>query len=450
MNLRVIPVALSLVAQLSCGKAADLTFRELPDAPQLIYQKGVPHTDASGRIQYALTSHSFFPRCAYETVPGSLAGLKDAGFNCFKPWYGLALALALPEAHQTGMQMLKEMLLSVCDFSANPACNPDANAAAQIAAYTSQIASAASDPSILGWYIEEEPTGCINAPSTCRERFTNYVNFRAAIKSVDAIHPSFDLDIALPYASALSIWNEMNSTGDIAVNDDYPFHSGNENSLENSANNTSRLVALNHQQKPVWITVQAFALAAATGMSWKMPTAAQLRAEVFAAIVHGATGIIYFAMDNWASRNAQVLGISAAPLASYPNHGSGDAVAKSSDIASSRALWNEAVSLNAELQRLQSVILSPTATPVYRVAVKNRAISSTPIRSLLKTSAEGVYTLLVVNIDNVPLTARFTLATPPLGLHSIDAAGSEHPIVSYGNSFTDSIEGFGIRIYQFR
>jgi hypothetical protein len=99
---------------------------------------------------------------------------------------------------------------------------------------------------------------------------------------------------------------------------------------------------------------------------------------------------------------------------------------------------------------LQSVILSPTATPVYRVAVKNRAISSTPIRSLLKTSAEGVYTLLVVNIDNVPLTARFTLATPPLGLHSIDAAGSEHPIVSYGNSFTDSIEGFGIRIYQFR
>jgi hypothetical protein len=174
-----------------------------------------------------------------------------------------------------------------------------------------------------------------------------------------------------------------------------------------------------------------------------------LRAEVFAALVHGATGIVYFALDNWASRNAQVIGITATPLASYPNQHPGDAVATASDIASSETLWNATVSLNAELQRLQSVILSPTATLPYRVAIQGRAISATPIRTLLKMGNEGVYTLLVSNIDDMPLNVHFTLPVPPLDLHSIDAGGARNRIGSNSNSFADSIEGYGVRIFEF-
>ncbi len=427
-----------------------VTYTKLENAQQHIYQSGVPHTDRNGRIQLSLNSASFFPRCAYEAVPAGLAALKSAGFNCFKPWNGLSLASVLPSARETGMQLIKQMQVSPCNFNSNPKCNPDSNAAAQIVAYASEIAAAANDPSILAWYIEEEPIACINSPSNCPERLKNFHSFKAAIKSVDPIHPSFNLDASLPNSSALKQWNELNSAGDIAAIDNYPFHKGNENTLESSVADYSRLVALNHQQKPVWITLQDFGLPASTGMSWKMPTASQLRAEVFAAVVHGATGIIFFALDNWMTRNAHVIGISPSPLASYSGHNPGDVVATSSDISSSEALWAETVRLNAELQRLESVILSPTATMPYQVAIQGRTITTTPVRSILKVSTNDVYTLLVVNIDNVPLNMQFTLPSRPFDLYSIDAAGSRHPIESNGNGFTDPIEGFGIRIYEFK
>jgi hypothetical protein len=427
-----------------------MTYSGRKNAPQLVYQKGVPHTDRNGRIQLSLDSASFFPRCAYETIPGTLASLKNAGFNCFKPWNALSLASVVPEAREAGMQLIKEMDIAPCNFVAKPGCNSDSNAAAQIVSFTSQIAAVANDPSILGWYIEDEPTSCINPPVNCSERFTNYQNFRAAIKSVDAVHPSFNLDISLPYVSAVTQWNEMNSTGDIAANDNYPFHKGTENTLENSVADYSRLVALNHEEKPVWITIQDFGLPASTGMSWTMPTASQLRAEVFAAIVHGATGIIYFALDSVASRGAHVIGISPSPLASYPGHNAGDVVATPGDISSSKALWNATVALNSELQRLQNVILSPTATLPYEVVVQGRTVTATPVRSILKVSSDGVYTLLVINIDNVPLTMQFTFSSRPFDLYSIDDAGSRYPMGSNGNSFSDSIQGFGIRIYEFK
>jgi hypothetical protein len=447
--MRVIPFALSLAALMSGDQASSATFNDLPGAPQLIYQNGVPQTDRNGRIQFGLTSSSFFPRCAYETLPGMLASLQHAGFNCFKPWNGLSLASVLAEAHGTVMQLIKEIFVAACNFSANPGCDPNSNASAQIVSLTSQIATAENDPNLLAWYIEDEPTACILPPSNCPERIANFENFKAAIKAVDSTHPVVDQDIGLPRASALPQWSRLNSAGDVAANDNYPFHTGNERTLEASVTEFSRLVALNHQQKPVWLTLQAFGLPAQNGLAWKLPTPGQLRAEVFAALVHGATGIVYFALDNWASRNAQVIGITATPLASYPNQHPGDAVATASDIASSETLWNATVSLNAELQRLQSVILSPTATLPYRVAIQGRAISATPIRTLLKMGNEGVYTLLVSNIDDMPLNVHFTLPVPPLDLHSIDAGGARNRIGSNSNSFADSIEGYGVRIFEF-
>jgi hypothetical protein len=109
--------------------------------------------------------------------------------------------------------------------------------------------------------------------------------------------------------------------------------------------------------------------------------------------------------------------------------------------------------LNAELQRLQDVILSPTAAAPYRVAVRGNALSATPVRALLKRSAEGSYTLLLVNIDDTPLQLQLTLPVKPSIINSIAAngAGSPMPATSFtGGRLNDSIAGFGVRIYQFR
>eukprot|EP01050_Picozoa_sp_SAG11_P013449 SAG11_NODE_1573_length_4664_cov_3.235487_1_plen_48_part_10 len=40
-----------------------------------------------------------------------------------------------------------------------------------------------------------------------------------------------------------------------------------------------------------------------------MPTPREMRGQVYAGIVHGATGIIYFAMDSGVTRDGEVMGI---------------------------------------------------------------------------------------------------------------------------------------------
>jgi hypothetical protein len=441
---------LSMGADSSLSASADPTpvYSVLKGAPQLIYQVGVPHTDRNGRMQPRLDAASFFPRCAYEALPDMLADLRAAGFNCFKPWNGLSLDAVLPDANRAGLQVLREMLVGACEHREHPECNPDANAESQIMALVKAVAPHASDPSLLAWYIEEEPTACINLPSSCPERLANYRRLQTALKAVDPVHPSFILDISVPYASALAEWNHWNSAGDVTGNDNYPFTKSEVMTLESSVDDYSRLVRLNHQQKPVWITVQAFH-GAAGNFSWTMPTPAQLRAEVFAAVVHGATGIIYFALDSWASRSAWVIGIASSALDVYPNHNPGDSVATPADIAASAALWGETVQLNQELQRLQSAILSPTSKLPYTVAIAGRGVSPTPVRALLKEVA-GQFTLLLINIDNVPLKIRIGLPRAPVELQSIDRDGAASALTADSNEFHDAIEGFGVRIYTFQ
>ena len=429
---------------------ADGTYRELSDARQVIYQHGVPHTDRNGRMQLEADEKSFLPRCAYESLPGMLADLRRAGFNCFKPWNGLSIQAVLPEARASQMQLIKQLWILPCDFQTHPDCDPSRDAARQIATLADQVAKVADSANILGWYIEEEPTSCVNA-GNCQQRFENFKQFKAAIHAVDPLHPSFSLDISLPKPAALRAWSEFNGSGDVAAIDNYPFHHGDESSLEDSAANYQRLVALNHEKKPVWITVQDFGTPPdSAGTPWVLPAPQQMRAEVFTALVHGATGIVFFALDSWASRNALVIGIAAKPASSYPGAHAQDAVATPAAIAASQNLWNETVSLNAEIDRLQRVLLSPTAALAYSVGIRGRAITTTPIRSLLKKSRDGVYTLLVVNIDNVPLSMLFTFPETPLDLHSIDASGSRQAMDLTGKSIAYSIEGFGVRVYEFR
>ena len=45
---------------------------------------------------------------------------------------------------------------------------------------------------------------------------------------------------------------------------------------------------VNNESKPVWLCVQAFEAG-----RWLMPTVREMRGQVYAGIIHGATGIIY-------------------------------------------------------------------------------------------------------------------------------------------------------------
>jgi hypothetical protein len=64
------------------------------------------------------------------------------------------------------------------------------------------------------------------------------------------------------------------------------------------------------------------------------PTPEQLRGCVYAGIIHGATGIVYFTWDAQASRNGGVIGMAPDPRATYTPRQADHAAQKSGSVSS--------------------------------------------------------------------------------------------------------------------
>jgi len=460
--------------------APTLSYTSLAGAPQLMYQSGVPHTDKHGALRYTPDANSFFPRCVYETdhamfvpppvppEPGHVVNLKDRGFNCFKPYtgYGVSILASLQDAEAYQMQAVWQMVI----FS--PSLCPDCGTADhQIASNMVDVRAAqgaldsTGNPALshlLAWDIDDEPTGhCFtdSAPpeTACPARRDNIANFSSQIRGVDPNHPIYLIDIN-PASIAAGNWLQLgwlqNFLGlpatNIASIDTYPWVDENVTSLQSTADDYVFAYTVSGKTRPIWALPQLFAQRSET-YGRAMPTPEQMRAQVFTALVHGATGIFYFAVDSPEGRTAQYIGIGPDIPTAYDATSSG-AVATPEDKEASAALWNATLAMNQELQSLQNAILSSTSTLDYQVGYSGTSVAGTdtPLRSMLKKDANGVYTLLLVNIVNLPQQLKISLPGRPIELFAIDAQGARYPIGPYGSTFTDSIEGFGVRKYEFK
>jgi hypothetical protein len=447
--------------------SSGLTYSNLPGAAQTMYQSGVPHTDKNGTRQNVFNTASFLPRCVVGVQTGvELTYLGTSGFNCFIPWEGEQIGAPLLWSNPSGMQMVQDVELPTRIFApttsyvTNPDCNLATNAQnpicdtrARIQQLVAPAPPAMPTQGVLAWKAEDEPSSC---GSDCAQRIAIYNGLQTAIGQVDSVHPVFNVDNSAPATGSTGEWSLWNTISPVASNDNYPVGTGGLGNLEGSATGYVALGAINGYSHPVWIMPQAFS-GGAGNFVWSMPSAAQLRAEVFTALVHGATGIFYFILDNAIARGNNVIGIAPDPQLDYcpppqpaPAPPCTWLKATSADLAVSQDLWIHTVELNAELIRLQSAILSPTATSTYQVGYQGTSNLATPIRTMLKVNAAGVYTLLMINIDSVPLNTQVTLPTRPVDLYKIDIAGGRHPLTSNGNIVSDSIDGFGVTIYEFK
>ena len=105
-------------------------------------------------------------------------------------------------------------------------------------------------------------------------------------------------------------WDRWNSYGDVSSHDNYPFdyRATNLESINGDGGglpqSVSAAVRINDEQKPVWLCAQTF-----ESGNWIMPSAREVRTQVYTALVHGATGIMYFAMDSVYTRAGGVVGM---------------------------------------------------------------------------------------------------------------------------------------------
>jgi hypothetical protein len=313
-----------------------------------------------------------------------------------------------------------------------------------------EVLEFASDPHILGWYLDEEPTGHAyldmtrtGAPGLIAERYRAFLANMAAIKAVDPRHPVFPLDNTYAPPGLADWWDRWNSAGDISAHDNYVLQPGTTN-IEPLARSVSRAVGLNGERKPMWITLQAFGALPGLEADLRMPTPAELRGMAFTAIVHGATGLILFAWDSPVTRMGHVLGIGPETPERYD---SGTA-ASPDGVVRSRTLWTGAVALNGELDRLTPTLLAPTARVPYRVWYAGESRTPSPIRTMLKANTDGGYTLLAANLEGAPLGARYDIAGRLLSVRRREPDGAITTLAFGTGSFDDTLPAFGAAVYE--
>jgi hypothetical protein len=396
-------------------------------AAQSIYVAGVPHTDAQGDARSRYDSASFFPRCLYVAIPGTFATVKAAGFNCVHTPREVGVAEVIGELGSAGLQLIRQQPT------------------------TEEVRTFASDPHILGWYLDEEPTGQTYLDmerSGDRELMTaRYLAFLArktAIHAIDPRHPVFPLDGSEIPPGLGEWWDRWNSAGDVTAHDNYPLRPWT-NDLDQLARSVARAVRLNGEQKPVWITLQAFGGAPGLDPPMRIPTAGELRGMAFTAIIHGATGLVLFAYDSPLTREGNVIGISPGTPETYGKY----AVATAAQAERSRQLWSGATALNAELERLTPRLLSPTARVPYEVYVSRGSGASSPVRTMLK-GTNGVYTLLAANLEGRPIGARYRFTGSVASVRRLNADGSSTVIVPEGAEFSEALDAFGAAVYEIR
>lgn len=410
-----------------------------PPAPiQTIYREGVPHTTRHGEI---LTRYdpqrSFFPIGLWGVPESAERGgvnydwsrMAEAGYNTAWPWPtgGYTSEAQLSHGVAAGLQVI---------LMRRP--TPDA-----VRRLRNEF------PSFLGIVWRDEP---MLQPGYSDQWLEEFREYRTAVKTAA---PNL-----LVFANTCSWithsdWTEWNLAGDVSCHDNYPvwpvtgsINRGSFGTSHNGiAHSVSLAVAANGEQKPVWLIVGVFEVAGPPDerFPFRYPTPRQLRAIVYAGLIHGVTGITYFTWDSPISRAGRVIGISPDPRASYAADRSSAAPMQ---LIMARALWDAAAHINTELGRLTPVILAPTVGEDvgYSLEVEGEPVTESPIRALLKPHPERGFVLLTVNLDNAVLKARIAFESPLTRVQPLFENRSEMEISSGTRAFTVDYEPFDTHV----
>lgn len=205
-----------------------------------------------------------------------------------------------------------------------------------------------------------------------------------------------------------------------------------------------------HAGRPVWALLP---VSARTGNGETLPDAAEAQAMAFAAIFAGATGLIWHGEDNYAARNAGMLGIAPAPQSDYGiQTGQGLPALKATpgDVAASRRLWGAVMQLNRRIARLVPALLQPDAPDRYTVAIAvDSTLRESPprLRSLLKPGENDGLLLMVLNDGAEAEDIRIGFARAIRSVSRVEDAAPVQADPERG-LFRDSIPARELRIYR--
>lgn len=439
--------AVVLLSTAALAQDVDALLKSMQDfnAVQVVYRQGVPHTDPQGNLltQYD-PERSFFQLGIWGNPYGTVYGheydlqvLTDAGFNTIWPWPMGSLEKELAVAREAGLRVVHMRPVE-----------------------EAEAAKYKDDPNWLGLCWKDEPTGSFWGKDM-QGKYDEFLAYRDQFHAAAPGRLVFINDVPWVTAPATTWWAKWNTAGDVACHDNYPVLNrkhrsrslGDEGVKSGIPTTTLLAAAVNREEKPVWLIVGAFTQRGHGAFPFRFATPMQLRAQVYAGLVHGATGIIYFCWDTFVCRDGNVMGMSPDPQVAYspgtPNTCK-PSPAKPMELAESRALWTAATQINHEIQELTPSLLSPTVGPevVYKLQTEGEPVSQSPVRCLLKPHPDGGYLLLTVNVDDAVMKVTYEF---PAGLATVQPMFENREAVELaddGQSFTDMYDPFETHVYR--
>jgi hypothetical protein len=204
-------------------------------------------------------------------------------------------------------------------------------------------------------------------------------------------------------------YDEYVNGGDMLGSVIYPIHS--KRPLEDVAIGIDRLRAASHDQKPVIAVIEASAV---DGVN--RPTPAQLRAEIWMSVVHGAAGIEYYC------HRIQPTVLETDCL---------DDAATAAELARNNQLLND---------------LAPALdTPPLASWVKVSSSPAARIDTLLKRYDGHVY-LFAVEMQESSTTVTFQLRNGSVA--SVEVLGEGRTIAVSAGEFSDTFQSYGVHLYR--
>ena len=381
-----------------------ITATRLPASTQLHYAVRLNGTDL--QIEEGLFVSS---ACADPLKAQPLLTAKMAGFN-FSITVSEADTLALlPQSAATGLKLV----------SPGPSIEG------------SLFSALKRDGRVFGWYLADEPLQASRV--ACLDPAFIY-GLLKYVYDLYAGQTSQVIFLTESNSFLVDTWgDEFIRLGDAGVHD-YYLKAGRDrlNTVRPIASSTAFQTNLLQQAKPSWVVLQAFG--SLYPESWQFPTPQEARATVFAAIIHGATGIVHFAWDSDVMNSVTLIGIN-------PSDDSGP--------QQKADLWNALASsggINEQIGSLAPVLLSSTSKKPYRVFVDQTPLTAAPIRTMLKEYGTHYY-LLAVNLDDAPIKARFDM--PETLKNATELFESSPTFVASGASLADTFEPFDVHVYRF-
>jgi hypothetical protein len=199
---------------------------------------------------------------------------------------------------------------------------------------------------------------------------------------------------------------------DILSYDIYPVGSATpqvRGKLEYVARGVANLVKRATHRQRVWMALETTAIDPT-----RRPAAAEVRAEVWMALIHGAKGIFYFVHEF------------------KPNFRE-DAIFRYPDIV------EEVTKTNRLITSLAPVLNSPSRSGTIAVS------STTPIATMLKVFENTTY-IFAVAMQNSPSTVRITVGDAQDT--SARVLGEDRSVTVTHGVFEDEFEGYGAHLYQ--